>query len=296
MRYLIVILLLQLFLKANSVGDYRATALCVRYNNSDYFAIRSLSFNGKKAFLIVDTDSLHTGLVKQEETQVLTCDNNVFNSKYFKLLGLEKGLKHRLQNDGITATNGGIIVTTDLCPSSKRGFEKRLYQTLIDNFKNPVPVTIFITKRWIHKHLNAFKKLKSWQQEGKLDIVWGNHTAEHRYNKDTPIDHNFVLLARENLAKDVLDLEKELLKRGVLPSVFFRFPGLVSDKKSVNIVIRLGLIIVGTNSWLAKGESLKENSIILVHGNKNEAKGVDILLKLIKERKIKAVKSIRVLL
>lgn len=292
MRYIIVILLLQLFLKANSVGEYSATALCVRYNKSDYFAIRSLSFNGKKAFLIVDTNSLHTGLVKQKETQVLTCNNKLYNSRYFKLLALEKGLKHRLQNDGITATNGGIVVTTDLCPSSKRGFEKRLYQTLIDNFKNPVPVTIFITKRWIHKHLNAFKKLKSWQQEGKLDIVWGNHTAEHRYNRDAPLNHNFVLSVKENLPEDILDLEKELLRRGVLPSIFFRFPGLISDEKSVNIVIRLGLIIVGTNSWLAKGEPLKENSIILVHGNKNEAKGVNILLKLIKERKIKTVKSI----
>lgn len=32
---------------------------------------------------------------------------------------------------------------------------------------------------------------------------------------------------------EVLLLEKALLKHGELPSVFFRFPGLISDKKLV---------------------------------------------------------------
>ena len=99
------------------------------------------------------------------------------------------------------------------------------------------------------------------------------------YHPKAKLKHNFVLSAEENLLKDTLDLEIELLKKGVVPSVFFRFPGLVSDKKTVDTISDLGLIIIGSNTWIAKGEKIKRNSIILLHGNKNEPRGVDMFLK-----------------
>jgi len=103
----------------------------------------------------------------------------------------------------------------------------------------------------------------------------------HIYHPKAPLTHNFVLSPEENLTKDILDLEITLLKNGITPSPFFRFPGLVSNAKSVHIVKSLNLIPIGSNTWLAKGEKIKNGSIILVHGNKNEPKGVDMLLKLI---------------
>ena len=44
-------------------------------------------------------------------------------------------------------------------------------------------------------------------------------------------------------------------------------------------VANLGLITIGSNTWIAKGQKIKEDSIVLAHGNKNEPKGVDMLLK-----------------
>jgi hypothetical protein len=107
------------------------------------------------------------------------------------------------------------------------------------------------------------------------------------------LDKNFVLSKEEHLVKDILDLEITLIKNGVTPSIFFRFPGLVSNKKSIESVKSLSLITIGSNTWLAKKEPIKEGSIILVHGNKNEPLGVDIFLKLLKNNNITKLNDLK---
>ena len=279
MKLLIFITLIT-SLFSNSISHYTSIQKCINYNSKTYVAIRSFEINSKKAFLIVDSSSLKSGVVLESNATEQSCPKELFESRYIKLLAHEKyESKHRLQNDGIVSSGGGIVITTDLCPSSKEGFEDRLYLALIKRFKNPVPVTLFITKRWILKHKKAFEQFRAWQKEAKLNITWGNHTAKHIYHPKAKLEHNFVLSPEENLTKDTLDLEVELLKRGVVPSLFFRFPGLVSDKKSMDIVASLGLIAIGSNTWIAKGQKIKPDSIILLHGNKNETKGIDMFLK-----------------
>ena len=265
---------------ANTISGYTPIQKCVNFNSKSYIAIRSFKLDSQKALLIVDANSLKSGVVFNSNVTAEKCPQRIYQSRYIKLLTHAKyEHKHKLQNDGIISSGGGVVITTDLCPSSKKGFEDRLYLELIKRFKNPVPITLFITKRWILKHKKAFRQLRRWQKEGKLDITWGNHTAKHIYHPKVKLEHNFVLSPQEHLTQDVLNLEIALLKRGVVPSIFFRFPGLVSDKKTMDIVTNLGLIAIGSNTWIAKGEKIKQNSIILVHGNKNEPKGVDMLLK-----------------
>ena len=276
------------FLYSNSIKEYKAVFKCINFHSKYYVAIRSFELNSQKALLIVDGSSLKSGVILKESATDVKCSKELFESRYFKFLAHAKyESKHKLQNDGVLSSGGGAVLTTDLCPSSKEGFEDRLYLALIKRFKNPVPVTLFITKRWILKHEKAFEQLRTWQSEGKLNITWGNHTAEHIYHPKVELEHNFVLSREENLTKDILDLEQELLKRGIVPSVFFRFPGLVSDKKCVEMASNMGLIVIGADTWIAKGEKIKENSIILVHGNKNEPKGVDMLLKDLEDTSLK---------
>ena len=288
----LLIFLTPIFIIANSISNYKPINECVEFNSNEYLAIRSFNFNKKKLFLIVDTNSLKTGIVEQKLTLKNNCSSQILKSRYVKILNYEKSLPHKLQNDGIIANPNGLTITTDLCPSSKKGFEDRAYLALIKHFKNPVPVTVFISKRWIEKHKKEFEQLKCWDRDKNLSITWGNHTALHIYHPKFPLKHNFVLSPEENLTKDVLDLEITLLENGVVPSIFFRFPGLISDKKTVDRVTDLGLITIGSNTWLAKGEKLKKDSIILIHGNKNETKGVDIFLKLLKEKNISKPHSI----
>ena len=277
---IVLFIILSAFLYSNSIKEYKDIFKCIKFHSKSYMAIRNFELNSQKALLIVDTNSLKSGVVFKSNVTAQKCPKEIYESRYIKFLANAKyEANHTLQNDGTVSSGGGVVFTTDLCPSSKEGFEDRLYLGLIKRFKNPVPVTLFITKRWILKHEKAFEMLRSWQKEGKLDITWGNHTAMHIYHPKAKLEHNFVLSPEENLTQDVLDLEVELLKRGVVPSVFFRFPGLVSDKKAMETVANLGLITIGSNTWIAKGQKIKEDSIVLAHGNKNEPKGVDMLLK-----------------
>jgi hypothetical protein len=288
MRYSLLFLLLFDALFSFDSRSYKPLNGCIKLNQKEFKLLREFTQNDSKLYLVVDTSSLQSYIFKN-----ISKPKPCQNSRYQHLVKTSATPPYPLQNDGIKSSKSGLFVTTDLCPSSKRGYEQRLYQGLIDNFQNPVPVTIFVTKRWIKKHQKEFNQLKSWDNSNRLSITWGNHTAYHHYSPKAPYNRNFVLLPKENLKKDILDLEIELLKRGVIPSVFFRFPGLVSDKKSINIVKSLGLITIGTNCWLAKGQKIKSGSIILVHGNKNEPKGVDMLLKLIKSGKIQDLNSIK---
>jgi len=294
MRIFLIFITSLLF--ANSVENYKPINSCVEFRNSSYIAIRSFDFNKNRALLIVDANSLNTGLVYKNDTNTTACPSDINSSKYKVLTRFNESSKHPLQNDGIVSSGQGMVITTDLCPSSKEGFEDRLYKAVIAKFKNPVPITLFITKRWINKHKKEFEELKQWQKEGKLKITWGNHTALHIYHPKVPLKENFVLSKEENLTKDILDLEQTLIENGATPSVFFRFPGLVSDKNTTEVVSNLGLITIGSNSWLAKGEKIKSGSIILMHGNKNEPKGVDIFLKILDSNaslpKIESIRAI----
>jgi len=83
---------------------------------------------------------------------------------------------------------------------------------------------------------------------------------------------------------EVLETEKAMLKNGLLPSVFFRFPGLVSDQQLVDKIVGFGLIPIGSDAWLAKGQLPKSGSIVLIHGNGNEPIGVDDFIKLLKSK------------
>ncbi len=268
-----------------SITEYRAFYhTCFIQNNQEYKLLRSFKKDQKQYYFVVNTTTLKSSLFTQIG-DLKSCSN----SYYQYLLNLSSNYPYLLHNDGLLKNSGGVAISTDLCPSSKKGFEKRLYEALFNYFPNPAPVTIFITKRWILKHPKEFHQLQQWQQARKLAITWGNHTAYHHYHPHIPDKHNFVLSPKEHLQEDIFDLEKILLENGITPSVFFRFPGLVSNKKSVELVKALGLIIIGSDAWLAKGEKVTSNSIILVHGNKNEPKGVTILLELITKHILKKI-------
>ncbi|MDP4207131.1 MAG: hypothetical protein Q8859_14190, partial [Bacteroidota bacterium] len=60
-------------------------------------------------------------------------------------------------------------------------------------------------------------------------------------------------------------------------------PGLVSDRKVFNKVISYGVIPIGSNAWLAKGQKLKPGSIVLLHGNCNEPVGVNDFIQFLNE-------------
>ena len=59
-----------------------------------------------------------------------------------------------------------------------------------------------------------------------------------------------------------------------MPSVFFRFPGLVSNRVLFGGVAGFGLITLGSDAWLGKKQWPVAGSIILVHANGREPVGI----------------------
>jgi hypothetical protein len=290
------LILLSTHLYSTTISNYQAENRCYLGDGREYRLLRSFRMDSKKMVLRVETSTLTSSMDGEDRNLSFRECNR--SSRYSKLLDLSSSPPYPLENDGLVAGDDGVFITTDLCPSSKKFYERRVYKFLAGMKRsqkgfNGVPVTLFITKRWIEEHKKAFQELKSWDENGTLSIVWGNHTAYHHYHPKAPLNRNFVLSPEENLTRDVFDLEIELIKNGLVPSIFFRFPGLVSDKKSVEMIKDLGLIVVGSNCWLAKGQKIKRGSIILLHGNGNEPKGVDMFLKALNRSRVPNPKSIR---
>jgi hypothetical protein len=134
---------------------------------------------------------------------------------------------------------------------------------------------------WLEEHAEDLAQLKK-HDGSDLAITWINHSMHHRYSPTRPLKQNFLLEPGTNIASEVLDAEVAMLEAGLLPSVFFRFPGLVSEPTLVVFVTGLGLIPVGSDAWLAKGERAGRGSIVLVHGNGNEPQGVQDFYALLK--------------
>ncbi|MBN1984057.1 MAG: hypothetical protein JW795_21185 [Chitinivibrionales bacterium] len=49
-----------------------------------------------------------------------------------------------------------------------------------------------------------------------------------------------------------------MVENDLLPSVFFIFPGLVSDRTIVAQIVSFGLIPIGSDAWLGKGQCRNE--------------------------------------
>jgi hypothetical protein len=209
---------------------------------------------------------------------------------YIRELSKANGQSASLQDAGIThfsTLTKGIDLTIDLCPSSKP-LDRILFTKLIialGKERLPAPVALAITGLWIRKHGSDLAWLIELVQSGVLAITWINHTYHHFTDNKLPLRNNFMLTKGIAVDKEVLDTEKELLKRGLMPSIFFRFPGLVSDSTLFRTITKFGLIPIGSDAWLAKGQHPSGGSIVLIHGNGNEPLGVYRFIKLLKEER-----------
>ena len=224
------------------------------------------------------------------------------NTPYISLLKHSTSPPYKFQNDGLKSSSSkldGCFLTIDMCPS-KNKFEESFFKKLINYGNIPFEVGISISGLWLLKHPQEFAWLCQQNKEGKLKITWINHTFSHLYYKDLPLEKNFMrfsLLDPEDPSHDSLMQasfqeeemlsEQLLVENDQLPSVFFRFPGLISNANLMSCLRILGLIPLGSEAWLAKGEEPKPGSIVLVHGNGNEKLGIVKVNKLLDTKNIK---------
>lgn len=298
MRYKFLLLIIILTSKSfaqkfEMIKRYKVNYSIVTQNQEKLIALRSFVNNNQKYLLLVNPNSLETkvdfankyALSSLEYSNVLAIFKN---TAYVKSLEAALAKDLQLQNAGIDhaiPNEKGITLTIDLCPSHK-GLDRIIFQSVFDEFKKieqPAPIAVSLSGKWMLKHQDDLNWLKSLVDKKELNITWVNHSYNHEVNS-LPLAQNFLLAPGTNLDIEVLENEKLMLKNGLTPSVFFRFPGLVSDKSIVEEIEAYGLIPIGSDAWLAKGQQPNAGSIVLIHGNGNEEIGVKDFIQLLKAK------------
>jgi hypothetical protein len=272
------------------IVNYRVYFANVSYQGRPYIGIRTFRNQNLDYILTVDPNTLETSVIKSADcnsTEVSHIQNidHFSGSTYAKSFQHVRDHEYALQDAGIDYAfpkERGINLTIDLCPSHKP-LDKVVFESLFSAFRgieSSLPIAISLSGKWILNHEADLQWLINLKNKGLLTITWINHTYNHRVNKD-PLDHNFLLAAGTHVNAEILDNEMLMLKKGIVPSVFFRFPGLVSSHEIMEEVLGFGLIPIGSDAWLAKGQHAQDGSIVLIHANGNEEVGVQDFIQLL---------------
>jgi hypothetical protein len=277
-----------------SITNYRVYYGWAKNFPQDWMILRQFENRGKGYFMLVNPQTMQTRIdetnIYQVKPMTLAEARAFFkNTAYIKAIDKAEKLSGNIQDAGIE--NGmpqetGINLTADLCPSH-RPLDRRIFTDIFNEFKKverPVPIALSITGIWMLQHPQDLEWLKQLQAEHEIYITWINHSYNHRVSAKLPLKENFLLEPGTDINYEVLETEKAMLKNGLLPSVFFRFPGLVSDQQLVYKITDFGLIPIGTDAWLAKGQQSQAGSIVLIHANGNEPIGVDDFIKLLQSK------------
>lgn len=253
-----------------------------------WIAIRAFELGAKPKYLAVEPDTFETSVIDAQSIKDAP-KGGWKNSAYGTALRRYTGPDAKIQNSGLTkaADGKGLFLTVDMCPSQKP-FDMGLFKATIGLpgvQDKPVPVAIAVSGLWMDRHKDDLEWVLGEVGAGRLAVTWVNHSFSHPYDKDKPLEENFLLKPGVDFEKEVLYEEQALLEKDLLPSPFFRFPGLVSNNGLLKKLRALSLIPIGANAWLAKGEDPKDGSIILVHGNGNEPEGIKGLLEFYRDKK-----------
>ncbi len=278
------------------VGHRLALARCRQLaGGGDLVGLRRLSLDREERYLAVDPETLATALVPasrlRAEPMSWTALRRAFEgSPYMKAVARAEAGASALQDAGLVHAlprEQGVVLTIDLCPSH-RPLDRELFLKLASAFSSserPLPIALAVTGVWMHEHPGDLDWLLERAAAGEISVTWINHSYHHAFSPSLPLSRDFLLMPGTDLDVEVLWTEIAMIARGLLPSVFFRFPGLVSDRKAFEAVLSRGLLPTCSDAWLAKGQKPGPGSIVLVHGNGNEPVGVRDFLELLQRER-----------
>ena len=282
-------------LAGNGVSNYKVFFADGKFKNKNILVIRKFEQSGQQYYVGVDPENLETqiipsGLMSAKPVSWQQILHNYNNTAYIRAIQAAGKQSFSLQNSGIIhgfPKEKGVTLTIDLCPSHKP-LDRIIFTSLISEFKKteiPVPLALSITGRFMLTHSEDLLWIRGLIDSGEITVTWINHTYNHHYNPNVPLTENFLLEPGTDLSFEILGTEIAMLQHGFLSSVFFRFPGLVSDHQVVDSVISYGLIPIGSDAWLAKGQPVNKGSIVLIHGNGNEPVGIKDFIRLLQTEK-----------
>lgn len=299
-KYLFLVSVLLISVKCSAQQDFQQITNYQLYYGwahnypQDWIVLRRFKNLEKEYYLLVNPQTLQTKVNESSFYQVrsmtLEQTRTFFkNTPYEKAISKAEKQSVNTQDAGIERgipSETGISLTADLCPSHKP-LDKKIFTTMIAEFQKvekPAPIALSVSGLWMLKHVPDIEWLKKLRNDGQIRITWVNHSYNHKVSKTAPLKENFLLEPGTDISYEVLATEQLMLKNGLVPSAFFRFPGLVSDQQLVNKITDFGLIPIGSDAWLAKGQQPNAGSIVLIHGNGNEPVGVADFIKLLRSK------------
>lgn len=282
------------------IRSYRAVTGIARTADTGEMTVvlRKYSLDDREFCLAVNPHTLETSARPAARLDIRELETGAFRkaihgTRYGAALKFAGRSAGRLQNSGITRfprTGPGFHVTIDLCPSDKP-LDRTVFMEMMkmsDLTGRPAPLAVAVSGRWMEQHTGDLDWLVRLQKEKKLDVLWINHSYHHHYARKRPLRANFMLMKGTDIEREVLDTERLMLEKGVIPSVFFRFPGLVSNARLFEAITAYGLIPLGSDAWLGKNQWPLPGSIVLVHGTGNEPAGIRRFVRLM-ERSRRAI-------
>jgi len=279
----------------NKIDNYKICFAVCDYSGKNMIIIREFEQSGQACYIGIDPFDLKTLIIPAAKVKARLLSwkqimDDYSNTPYIRAIRKSSRNSDKLQDAGIVhgfTEENGITLTVDLCPSRKP-LDREIFTSLISEFgktEKPVPLALSVTGKFMLTHPEDMDWIKGLISAGDISVTWINHTYNHRYNPQKPLNENFLLEPGTSMDFEILQTEIALLQRGLLFSVFFRFPGLVSNQQSVDTINDYGLIPIGTDAWLAKGQPAYKGSIVLIHGNGNEPLGIKDFLHLLKTKR-----------
>jgi hypothetical protein len=267
-----------------AVDSYAPTLQLCQRGSVRRVAIRTMRLDGTGVLLLVDPDRLATSL---DPAACWTCapatDSEIAETRFETVVKDARDREGRMIGDaridaGYTSVAGpGTAVTLDLCPSRKP-LDRWILSAIAARQKG-APVALSVTGAWIRGHAADMAWLQEQERSGDLAVTWVNHTDLHRFVPGLKPDRNLMLLPGTDASAEILGAERQLIAAGGTPSVFFRFPGLISTPALSETVARHHLVALGASAWLALGQKPRPGSVILAHANGNEPQGLTALSK-----------------
>jgi hypothetical protein len=267
---------------------------CHRTDGTARLAIRRMTVDGNDMMLTVDPAMLTTSLERDRDWSCAnTDDERQKDTRYIRAVrafsalpaGSAAAASGVIVDGGLThGAATGSFITGDLCPS-RRPLDRAFLETL-PAAQSPLPLALSISAIWLIQHRADFQWLREQERAGAFRITWVDHSYHHPFVPGRRLADNFLLMPGIDMRAEILDTERLLIAGGETPSVFFRFPGLISSSALTREVRDDHLIVLGADAWLAKTPKATSGSIVLVHLNGNEPAGLAIFSTLLNAGKL----------
>lgn len=256
-----------------------------------YLARRQFIMGGVPHTLVTETsESLHSYVLESAALDAASTEaptDETFLGKTFARLGELAETRDGLYHGNRADLQESVAVTIDFC-WSLRAWETDFMHFITDNTTGTLPrhITLLMSGRWIEQHPEEMARLIALEHNPNVELTWAQHSFDH------PKEGAFMnAWSPRALQQDTLRLESLMLDWGIVPSVYYRFPGLIHDSARLHAAVDLTMIALDCDSWVSSMDSdraptrrlARHGSILLLHGNGNEPKGITRMLRWIGE-------------